>query len=361
MLDDISKIEEIDADHMYKAMENPHSQLVESYRNNIDIAGRFSRSLEYTPSKVVLMGMGSSGLAADLARDWLESLSKTPISVLKSFDLPDSIGEDALFIAVSASGEASETLRATLEALDRRCRIACVASGGSLAETSKRHGLAYFPIVESPYSRTATFKLVGAIAALLERAIDVPSVGEHLESASRDLSSMYEKVSLAKPTAKNHVKRWALSNKGKDVHVLSTPRLRTVGLRLVEQFNENCKMGVDLASIPNALHNFVQQFGVDGDDSLILIRGEGEAGFVSKAVEEVRDVLSDKVALSVEVVGIGDNVLSELLTALLQVDYLSYYSAILKGVRPGPTPTMEVLKRRLKTLILGEGVASAEK
>ncbi len=356
MLDDISKIEEIDVDHMYKAMENPDSQLIRAYKNNAETADRFAQSLEDTPTRVVLMGMGSSGLAADLARDWLMSLSETPISVLKSFDLPDAIREDALFVAISASGEASETLRATQEALDRGCQISCISAGGSLAETAQRHGLAYLPIEISPFSRTATFKLVGAIAALLEKIIDVPSIGDHVESTSRNLSAIYREASLSRPTTKNHVKRWAQLNIDKDMHILSTPRHRAVGHRLMEQLNENCKIGVDLAIMPNALHNYVQQFNADGNDSLILIRGKGETRFIFKAIEEVKDVLSDKVALLVEVVGTGDNVLSELLTALLQVDYLSYYLAILKGVRPGPTPTMDVLKKRLKTLIFGESV-----
>ena len=44
--------------------------------------------------------------------------------------------------------------------------------------------------------------------------------------------------------------------------------------------------------------------------------------------------------------GCGERALEQLLDMLVLGDYVSYYLAMLRGVNPSPTPTLDSLKRR---------------
>src|SRR5260370_31227562 len=58
---------------------------------------------------VVLMGMGGSASAADVVLDWLRATLPIPALVHREPGLPSFVNSRTLFIALSYSGETSET------------------------------------------------------------------------------------------------------------------------------------------------------------------------------------------------------------------------------------------------------------
>jgi fructoselysine-6-P-deglycase FrlB-like protein len=78
------------------------------------------RFIERAPQRVVLLGMGSSAYAGEVAAARLRARGLMAVSEVASTDLLPTWGRDALVIAVSASGASHETL----DALDR------IGSGG---------------------------------------------------------------------------------------------------------------------------------------------------------------------------------------------------------------------------------------
>ena len=56
---------------------------------------------------IVVAGMGGSALAATLAKKWLEQDICLPFEIVKSYDLPASVGHNTLFNASSYSGQSS--------------------------------------------------------------------------------------------------------------------------------------------------------------------------------------------------------------------------------------------------------------
>ena len=59
---------------------------------------------------IVVAGMGGSALAALCVKSWLKSELTVPFEVVRTYDLPDYVGQDTLVIASSYSGNTEETL-----------------------------------------------------------------------------------------------------------------------------------------------------------------------------------------------------------------------------------------------------------
>src|ERR1700676_4524784 len=59
---------------------------------------------------VVVLGMGGSGLAGDVMVAVAGPFVPVPITVVKSYDLPDFVGRGSLVFAISFSGDTEETV-----------------------------------------------------------------------------------------------------------------------------------------------------------------------------------------------------------------------------------------------------------
>ncbi len=347
VLDDIQQVYSIDRDSMHLELEEMPRQLAGSYHEGVQRARELAEELRKPVRSVLLAGMGSSGMAADILESWLGPRSSVPVQVVKSYSLPMSAGRDTFFVGVSKSGETRETLWATREALRRGCRVVCVSVGGRLREVCSEGGVPFFRIGDTKWARTATLRLVGALVAVVEGVLGLSGASDEVEGADQSLGEASRKIGLSTSVAHNPMKKAAVTLSGTSVAVLATYRLRAIGSRLVQQMNENSKGAACLGVMPDAMHNFVLQFRGTPDSSLVVLRGEGEDALMARLTEEVRGVVREQVSDVVEIRGRGSGDLAVLSTALLQVDYLSYYLSILRGVDPGPTPELTLLRERL--------------
>ncbi|MSX74711.1 MAG: bifunctional phosphoglucose/phosphomannose isomerase, partial [Actinobacteria bacterium] len=67
-------------------------------------------------SSVLILGMGSSGLAGDIASAVAGASCPVPILVSKNYECPEFVGPDTLVLAVSFSGSTHETIDAVHQA-----------------------------------------------------------------------------------------------------------------------------------------------------------------------------------------------------------------------------------------------------
>src|ERR1039458_8281214 len=113
---------------------------------------------------VVVLGMGGSGLAGDVMVAVAGPFVPVPITVVKSYDLPDFVGRGSLVFAISFSGNTEETVEAAGEAVDqlksRRDRL--VQPGSTAEEVARRIGRT-IPLIHGAQA-------VGAAAALRWKA-----------------------------------------------------------------------------------------------------------------------------------------------------------------------------------------------
>src|SRR6202034_2663626 len=102
----------------------------------------------------VVLGMGSSGLAGDVATH--DDRATAPILVVKGFGIPDFVGPDTLVVAVSWSGDTEETCSATSAAREKGAPVVVVSGGGALSELARTADLPLLSLPPGlPASRTA--------------------------------------------------------------------------------------------------------------------------------------------------------------------------------------------------------------
>ena len=79
---------------------------------------------------VVITGMGGSGISANLVESLTFGRIPIPITVCKSYNIPQFVNPHTLFIACSYSGNTEETIAALNKALLKRAQCIAIASGG---------------------------------------------------------------------------------------------------------------------------------------------------------------------------------------------------------------------------------------
>ena len=94
---------------------------------------------------VVVLGMGGSGIAGDVMVAVAGPFLPVPVTVVKSYDLPDFVGRGSLVFAISFSGDTEETVEAAGEAADAGASLVAVTSGGELARLAEEWGAPSLP------------------------------------------------------------------------------------------------------------------------------------------------------------------------------------------------------------------------
>jgi glucose/mannose-6-phosphate isomerase len=165
ILDDLAAMRRADPSGVLAAVAGFPSQVEDGWR--------LTRSLELPwqqPRSVALLGMGGSAIGGDLVKGiWSDRLA-VPLEVVRGYDLPAWVGSDTLVIASSYSGATEETISAFTAALERRCPVAVITTGGPLGEVARRAGLPLVTFTGAGSPRASVGYSMAIVAGLLERA-----------------------------------------------------------------------------------------------------------------------------------------------------------------------------------------------
>ena len=91
-------------------------------------------------TNVVVLGVGASGLAGDVLAAVAAPEMAVPVVVVKSFELPAFVGPDSLVIAVSGTGDTTETVVATGSAYQAGATVVAITGGGALGRLAEGEG-----------------------------------------------------------------------------------------------------------------------------------------------------------------------------------------------------------------------------
>ena len=95
---------------------------------------------------IVIAGMGVSGIGANLVESLTFGRIPIPITVCKTYNIPQFVSPHTLFIACSYSGDTEETVSALQKALLKRAQVLAIASGGRLLDICREYNLYYIQL-----------------------------------------------------------------------------------------------------------------------------------------------------------------------------------------------------------------------
>jgi glucose/mannose-6-phosphate isomerase len=343
-LDDPSGIERIDASDMLGAISRFPDYFLDAVKHS-QYAQFMSK--EQRPQNLVMMGMGGSASAADVAMDWLIDEITIPGMVLREPDLPVFVDSNTLFVAISYSGQTSETLTAFREASGRGSLLVGIGSGGRLESMCRRFDAPFVPVAPAIAPRAALGQLTAAAASTLERFHLVQHTSREMVASGKELVLLRNRLRKEIPLEKNPSKRLAVKLQEQFLAVYSPSRMSSVARRFKNQLAENSKVHAKCDVLPESGHNEVEAWHRQRlTVTPLIIRDSKESSFETSVIQAfISTIRGANQARPIEVRLGGRSWLSRLLLPIFFLDYVSVYLAILKKIDPTPTPLIDEFKR----------------
>jgi glucose/mannose-6-phosphate isomerase len=316
-----------------------------------ETAYRAARGEGTAVRNVVICGMGGSGIAGDVLAAVAGPRLAVPITVVKSYVLPGSVGSGTLVFAVSFSGETEEVLAAADAAWASGATVVAVTGPGSLAEAADARGAAVVPVPQTiPQPRAALGSLAVPPLVVLGQLGLLEGVAASVADAVRQLRTRRDQLAGPSSPAADAAAR--IGRTMPLVHGSDGPA-GVAAHRWRTQVNENAKALALSAVHPELCHNELAGWGVNGDVTrqlitLVTLRCPDEHPQVARRFDLVTEILREVVADVVPVRAGGDGPLAHLLDLALFGDVVSLHLAAAEGVDPGPVPVLQDLKAALR-------------
>jgi len=352
VLDDAARRAALDAQNMIALTH----EFPEQCRKGLNIAMQFNPPTPRLPiQNVVVTGLGGSAVGGDLLRVLVEDNGEVPLVVNRDYQMPAFVNDRTFVIAASYSGNTEETLSAFEDAQDRGALLACVTSGGELAQRAAHYGtpVAFIPRGQPPRSAMGYLFIPMLMAAHKVGVIRRDPTGD-LQNAIALLEKAREQWNADVPFEKNPAKQLAAKLYGKLPIVYGSQAYSTVvAFRWKTQLNENTKIHAYSNGYPEMNHNEILGWVLAKQQvpnlAVVLLRDQMERPKIVARVETTRRLFA-RAADVHEVFAEGQSLLARMLHAIYLGDWLSCYLALLYGVNPTDISYINLLKAVLEKI-----------
>ncbi len=348
-LDDLRAIEKLDSKQMLRS--------IEEFPDQIDTAWRELQGLpiptHYVQAKnIVILGMGGSALAGELAATLARKTTNLPIEVYRDYGCPGYVNKDSLVIAISYSGNTEETVDGFLQAAARGAKLIAISAGGELATLCRKFQVPLIPIDYGAEGRAAFGYLFVASMIVLQKLRLSPSPANEYSETAVLLRAQAQKLLPDILANQNPVKSLALKLREKVPMLIGSGTMAVVAKRWKTQINENGRLAAFAEPMPELCHNMIV-----GMDRPSKQREQFLAIFLDSHFSHARNVLRTAIVTRLlsdnkvthEHIGIqpSGTPLSEALLMVQFGDYLSFYLGMQAGTDPSIGPSINHLKKDL--------------
>ncbi len=349
MLNNLKEITKVDKENMRDILINFSFQCKEAVKigEEINLPSEYFSGIE----KVIICGMGGSGIGGDILKTLSLSSLKIPLFVIRNYNLPKFVDKKTLVFAISYSGNTEETLFLYEEAKKIGCCIITISSGGKLKDLSRQDNIPSVTIPPKMPTRTAIGYLFLPMLKIMEKLTSIEILD--YDEFHQNLTQIKDKCLPSIPIQENLAKSIAYKLRGKIPIIYGVDgKTDVVAHRLKTQFNENSKILAFWDVFPELNHNEV--VGWIGEDKIntrifypIFIRDEDETPRISKRIQVTQNLIKSQGVKWTEIWAEGKSLLTKIFSSLYIGDWISFYLAILRGIDPTPVKAIELLKKEL--------------
>ena len=292
---------------------------------------------------VVFSGMGGSGTVGDL---FSSVLSKTNIhtTVVKGYELPNTIDKNTLVVVTSVSGNTIETLT-TLESANKEdCKIIAFSSGGMMESFCTKNNVEFrkIPQIHSPRASFPSYvysilKTLNSIIPIKKQ--EITNSLEKLELVSKEISS--ENLSDTNPSLN-------LANWITGIPIIYYPwGLQAAAIRFKNSLQENAKTHAIIEDVIESGHNGIVSWERPSDMVPIMIEGKDDHIKTKERWTILRQYFEENNIAYKEISSLEGGILSKIMSLIYLLDYSTIYYAARLGINPSPIKSIDFIKERL--------------
>lgn len=298
--------------------------------NAVDLPAAFAQI-----DRIVIVAVGRSAVASAVFAALIANECLLPITLVRAEDLPIfAANSRTLVVAVSASGQAEETLAAIQQAHTRGCQLLILTHSIELAQAAREAQMSVLPLDE----RGSIGWTVAALLNVASRLKWSHDVAADLAEAI-DITRTWSAALVAEsPVAQNLAKREAGQLMGRWVVVYGAGAFAPVAEYWKQQINVVAKAWASYEVIPDANHQALAGTEWPADQANKVM-----ALFLTGASDRPRH--AQRLALTQRTFMLhgcntdfmrarGRSVLAQVMSLVLLGDLLSFYLALLYGADP---------------------------
>ena len=350
-LDDLSVYKQIDQEDFYRTIQELPKQCENAW---LEINKLVLPSYYLKANKVLILGMGGSGIGGELASDLVLQTSEIPIFAHHNYGIPSWVDEKSLVIAVSYSGNTEEVTDGFVEAYKAGAKLVAITSGGELEVLSRKYHTPYYRFAYKSAPRAALGYLFISSIGLLKKLNIIDISEQDVKTAISMLSGVLGRMGRDIPLAKNPAKKLAEKLEGKIPIIYGTDLLESVATRWKTQINENAKVAAYAEVIPESNHNSIAglEFPENLKEKLFFLilkskfdhpKSKLRQDFFAQTLK-AKQIPVENILLN----SATDVALAEICGMIYVGDLVSYYLAILNGSDPTPVEIINNLKNAIK-------------
>ncbi len=303
-------------------------------------------------SHVVILGAGTSALAAQYVQRLTLADSSVPVTLCSSSKLPAFVNGRTLVIAVSYSGKAGEISDGFREAAERGCKLFGISTGGEIGALCRKYRAPWFQIQYGSQSRAAFGYLLAPLVEVLERLGFIQKGSVQFDQSVAALRAYLERIETPVPTPQNPAKQLASQLATKQLYAIASNLCVPVATRWASQLAQNAKEGAWYETLEVVQHSTIERLGTfrgpDAHTFVVNFRSNHDSDADALSLNAIEQLLSVAQLPYQELLLDGDGTLLQdflIFTAL--GDYVSYYLALVKKVDPTATPLHDELAARM--------------
>lgn len=295
-----------------------------------------------TINNIVITGLGGSGIGGKIATQLMADQLKVPAVINNDYSLPKFVNENTLVIVSSFSGNTEETLEALKSAQKANAEIACITSGGKLAQIANdnNYNLLVLPTAFSPRAML-TYSVIQQLFLFHHYGfINNEFIDDTRETVKLLDNEVNDIMAVAKQTANALFEKTTVA--------YSEASMEGVITRFRQQINENSKSLAWEHVFPEMNHNELVGWAGGKDEYAVLIfRSSFEHSRSSVRINISKDIFRKYTSTVLEFNAKGDTLLAQSFYHILLGDWISVYLAELNKVDDVEVKVIDFLKAEL--------------
>lgn len=334
-------VSKYDPQNQFNVLVNTYTQIEYVEGEKLDLSSLKKKK----HNAIVVTGLGGSAISADLLLNFLKDDLLLPLTVNRGYNLPKFADENTFVIASSYSGNTEETISVLNQAIEKKCSVVTVSTGGKVGQIAEKNKLPWLKVKPGYQPRYTLGLSFFSLLKILSEAGLIKDQSEYFSS----VKALWKKRGEEFSNENNYAMNIAEQLVGFIPVIYSDSEFTSAaGYRLKCQFNENSKLHAFHNVIPEMNHNEIIGWESFSDKQFnaktLMLLDEDYHPQIKKRFEICAGLINtEKIFLKSD----EENFKLRLMDLIFLGDWISYFLALLRGFDPTEIDNINYLKNKL--------------